>query len=73
MDYRKIMAEHTPIHIDRAVVEQVESLKSLGVYITGKLSWSKHTKTVMKRARQHLFPLRRLKILGMGPIILKKS
>jgi gmma-aminobutyric acid receptor subunit gamma len=47
------------------------SFKFLGVHITNKLS-SKHTKTVVKRARQHLFPLRRLKRLGMGPQILKK-
>jgi hypothetical protein len=31
------------------------------VHITNKLSWSKHTKTVIKRARQNLFPLGRLK------------
>ena len=29
MDYRKRRSEHTPIHIDRAVVEQVESFKFL--------------------------------------------
>ena len=34
--------------------------------------WSKHTKKVVKRARQCLFPLRRLKRFGMGPQILKK-
>ena len=39
-----------PILIDRAVVEQVESFKFLGVHITNKLTWSKHTKTVVKRA-----------------------
>ena len=31
-----------------------------------------NTKTVVKRAPQNLFPLRRLKIFGMGPQILKK-
>ena len=72
MDYRKRRAEHNPIHIDGAVVEWVESFKFLGVHITSKLSWSKHTKTVVKRARQHLFPLRRPKRFGMGPQILKK-
>ena len=71
VDYRKRRTEHAPILIDRAVVEQVESFNFLGVYITNKLSWSKHTKTVVKRARQSLFPLRRLKRFSMGPQILK--
>ena len=50
VDYRKRRTEHTPILIDWAVVEQVESFKFLGVHITNKLTWSKHTKTVVKRA-----------------------
>jgi hypothetical protein len=37
-------------------VERVESFKFLGVHITNKLSWSKHTKNVMKRARKRLSP-----------------
>jgi hypothetical protein len=49
VNYRK-----SHIHIDGAVVERDESSKFLGVL---KLSWSKHTKKVMKRARQCLFPL----------------
>ena len=53
VDYRKRRTEHAPILIDVAVVEQVES--------NNKLEWSKHTKTVVKRARQSLFPLRKLK------------
>jgi hypothetical protein len=61
VDYRKKRTEHTPILIDEAAVEQVESFKFLGVHITNKLTWSKHTKKVVKRARQNLFPLRRLK------------
>ena len=72
MDYRKKWTEHAPILIDGAVVEQVESFKFLGVHITNKLTWSKHTKTVVKRARQNLFLLRRLKRFGMGPQILKR-
>ena len=72
VDYRKRRAEQAPINIDGAVVEQLESFMFLVVHITNKLSWSKHTKTVVKRARQNLFPLRRLKRFGMGPHILKK-
>ena len=56
VDYRKRRTEHAPILIDGAAVEQVESFKFLGVHITNKLSWSKHPKTVMKRAGQSLFP-----------------
>ena len=52
VDYRKKRAEHAPIHIDGAVVEWVESSKFLRVHITNKLSWSKHTKIVVKRERQ---------------------
>ena len=55
VDYRKWRAEQAPILIDRAVVEQVEGVKFLGVLITKKLEWSKHTKTGVKRARQSLF------------------
>jgi hypothetical protein len=47
-------------------VVQVVSFKFL--HITNK-TWSKHTKTVVKRAQQNLFPLRKL---GMGPQILKR-
>ena len=53
-------------------MEQVESFKFLGVHITNKLTWSKHTKTVVKMARQNLFPLRKLKRFGIGPQILKR-
>jgi hypothetical protein len=57
VDYRKRRAEHAPIHIDRAEVERIGSFKFLGVHITKGLSWSKHNNTVVKRARQFLFPL----------------
>ena len=64
VDNRKRWTEHAPILINGAAVEQVESLKFLGVHITIKLSWSKHNKTVVKRALQNLFPLGRLKRFG---------
>ena len=50
VDYRKQRAEHVPIHINKAVVERVESFKFLGVHITKDLSWSKHNNIVVKRA-----------------------
>ena len=53
-------------------MEQVEGFKFLGVHIINKLEWSTHPKTVIKRAQQSLFPLRKLKRFGMGPEILKR-
>jgi hypothetical protein len=72
VDYKKRCTEHAPILINGAVMEQVESFKFLGVHITNKLEWSNHTKTFVKRARQSLFPPRKLKRFGIGPEILKK-
>jgi hypothetical protein len=72
VDYRKRRAEQAPILIDGTVVDQVECFKFPGVHIPNKLTWSKHTKTVVKMARQNLFPLRRLTRFGMGPQILKR-
>ena len=60
VDYRRKRTENTPILIDRAAVEQVERFKFLGVHITNKLTWSNHTKTVVKRTRHNLFPHSRL-------------
>ena len=45
---------------------------SLTESVIHKLTWSKHTKTVVKKAWQCLCPLRRPKRFGMGPQILKK-
>jgi hypothetical protein len=64
VDFRKRLAEQAPINIDGAAVERVESFKFLGVHITNELSWFKHNMSVMKRARQNLFPLRRQKDLA---------
>ena len=49
-------------------MEQVESFKFLGVHITNKLTGSKHTKTVVNRARQNLFPLFTIKSILTGCI-----
>ena len=61
MDFRKQQWEHPPIHIDGTVVEKVESIMFLGVHITDKMKWSTHANSVVKKAQQRLFNLRRLK------------
>ena len=44
------------------VVERVVSFKFLG-----KLNWSTHTDSIVKKAQQCLFNLRRLKKFGLSP------
>ena len=61
VDFRKQQRKHPLIHIDGTVVERVVSFKFLGVHITDKLNWSTHTDSVVKKAQQRLFNLRRLK------------
>ena len=41
-------------------VIKTKEMSYLGVHITNKLTWFKHTKTVVKRAQQNLFPLRKI-------------
>ena len=68
VDFRKQQREHSPIHFDGTVVEKVERLKFLGVH---KLKWSTHTDSMLKKAQQRLFNLRRLKKFGLSPKTLK--
>ena len=72
MDDRKRRTEHAPILIDGAVVDQVESIKFLGVYITNKLEMVQTHQHSREEGMTSLFPLRRLKRYGMGPQTLKR-
>ena len=67
VDFRKQQREHLSIHIVGTTVEKVESFKFLGVHITDKLNWSTHTDSLVKKAQQWLFNLRRLKEFGLSP------
>ncbi|KAK3548628.1 hypothetical protein QTP70_015946, partial [Hemibagrus guttatus] len=50
----------TPL-INESPVERVDSFRYLCVHITQDLSWSCHINTVMKKAQQRLYHLRRLR------------
>jgi hypothetical protein len=67
VDFKKQQREHPPIHIEGIVVEKVERLMFLSVHITDKLKWSTLTDSVVKKAQQRLFNLRRLKKFGLSP------
>jgi hypothetical protein len=66
VDFRKTDGA-PPTHIDGTAVEKVKSFKFLGLHIIDKLKWSNHTDSVVNKAQQRLFNLRRLKKFGLAP------
>lgn len=71
VDFRKSRGgTHTPIHINGTEVERVSSFRFLGVNISDDLSWTHNTSTLIKKAHQRLFFLRRLKKVHLSPQIL---
>ncbi|RXN38167.1 SCAN domain-containing 3-like isoform X2 [Labeo rohita] len=52
-------------------LERVNSFKYLGVHITQDLSWSWHINTVVKKARQRLYHLRRLRDFRLPSKVLR--
>ena len=67
LDFRKQQRELPPIHIEGTAVDKTEGFTFLGIHITDKLQWSTHTDSVVKKAQQSLFNLRRLKKFGLTP------
>ena len=57
----------TPLSTYGTTVEKVESLKFLSIQIANKRKWSTQTASVVKKAQQHLFNLRRIKKFGLAP------
>ena len=71
VDYRRSNdGTHTPVRINGTEVERVTSFKFLGVHISKDLCWTLNTSTLIKKAHQHLFFLRRLKTVHLSPQIL---
>ena len=72
MDFgRKQVRNYTPLTIDGTPVERVKSFKYLGVQIDEDLTWSTHLDTVVKKAQQRLYHLRRLKRFRSSQSVLK--
>ncbi|KAK3537002.1 hypothetical protein QTP86_032260 [Hemibagrus guttatus] len=53
------------------LLNRVDSFRYLGVHITQDLSWSCHVNTLVKKARQRLYHLRRLKDFKLPSKVLK--
>ncbi|KAI5616883.1 gastrula zinc finger protein XlCGF28.1-like [Silurus asotus] len=62
---------YQPLNICGTPVERVDSFRYLGVHITQDLSWSCHINTLVKKARQRLYHLRRLRDFKLPSQVLK--
>ncbi|KAK1794705.1 hypothetical protein P4O66_001415 [Electrophorus voltai] len=58
---KKQERHYQPVRISGTTVERVDSFRYLGVHISQDLSWSRHTNSLAKKARQRLYHLRRLR------------
>ena len=63
IDFRKSAQHnhHLPLHINGEEVERVTSFKFLGLTLTEELSWDNNTASVLGKAQQCLFYLRKLR------------
>ncbi|KAK1803230.1 hypothetical protein P4O66_021232, partial [Electrophorus voltai] len=55
---KKQERHYQPVRISGTTVERVDSFRYLGVHISQDLSWSRHTNSLAKKARQRLYHLR---------------
>ncbi|KAK1786658.1 hypothetical protein P4O66_002978 [Electrophorus voltai] len=58
---KKQERHYQPVRISGTTVERVDSFRYLGVHISQDLSWSRHTNSLAKKARQRLYHLRCLR------------
>lgn len=70
IDFRKNVNEKLPIMINGEAIEQVEEFKFLGTILSSDLSWHVNSNSVLKKSRQRLYFLRKLKQFGVSREIL---
>ncbi|KAK1796897.1 hypothetical protein P4O66_000977 [Electrophorus voltai] len=68
---KKQERHYQPVRISGTTVERVDSFRYLGVYISQDLSWSRHTSSLAKKARQRLYHLRRLRDFRLPSKVLR--
>ncbi|KAK1803843.1 hypothetical protein P4O66_003741 [Electrophorus voltai] len=72
VDCSKKQEQHyQPVRISGTTVERADSFRYLGVHILQDLSWSRHTNSLAKKARQRLYHLRRLRDFRLPSKVLR--
>ena len=70
VDFRRNKNVKTPLIINGSVVEQVNTFKLLGTFVMDTLSWKANSDEIIKKGRQRMFFLRKLKSFGVKKDIL---
>ncbi len=70
VNFQKSPRRLLPLTIDGAAVERVSSTKFLGVHISDDLSWTTNTASLVKKAQQRLYFLRKLNHASAPPAIM---
>lgn len=70
VDFRRKKTPLLPLTIGGETVEQVESFKFLGTHISNNITWDVNCTAILKRARQRLYFLRKLKSFNVSCNIL---
>ncbi|XP_049329271.1 uncharacterized protein LOC125791563 [Astyanax mexicanus] len=70
VDFRRSQHAHLPLHIGGSAMEVVDSYRYLGVPLSSNLTWSNNTSTLVRKAHQRLYFLRRLRRAGLGSAVL---
>ncbi|KAI4901454.1 hypothetical protein NFI96_022824 [Prochilodus magdalenae] len=59
VDFRRGRHAHLPLHVGGSAVEVVSSYRYLGVHLSNNLTWSNNTSSLVRKAHQRLYFLRR--------------
>ena len=70
IDFRKNKTPIDPVYINDTPVDQVTSFKFLGSLVTHDMSWDLNCKTLLMKAKQRLYFLRKLKSFNVNKNIL---
>ncbi|KAI4891381.1 hypothetical protein NFI96_025937, partial [Prochilodus magdalenae] len=70
VDFRRGRHAHLPLHVEGSAVEVVSSYRYLGVHLSNNLTWSNNASSLVRKAHQRLYFLRRLRRAGLGSSVL---
>ncbi|KAI4900990.1 hypothetical protein NFI96_032983 [Prochilodus magdalenae] len=68
--YRRGRHATLPLHVGGSAVEVVSNYRYLGVHLSNNLTWSNTTSSLVRKAHQRLYFLRRLRRAGLGSSVL---